>query len=95
MDKKLALYDIDGNAKFQTIATSSSSVQSSAIDADKIMIIACEESHFVAFGSNPTATTSSFIIPQDTPLQFNFKKGDKVAARSHNGNGHITILKMS
>lgn len=94
MDKKLTLYDIDGNAQFQTLGTSASSSQSAAINSDRILLVA-NEAHFVAFGSNPTATDTSFIIPAGFPLQMTFTKGHKVAARTHSGNGHITILELS
>ena len=91
MDKKLSLYDVDGNAKFQTLGTSATSSQSAAIDADKIVLIT-NEAHYVAFGTNPTATDTSFILPAGFPLQIAFVKGQKVAARTHNGSGHLTIL---
>jgi hypothetical protein len=94
MDKKLSLYDVDGTAKFQTLATSTASVQSAVINADKVVLI-CNEAHYVAFGANPTATDASFIIPIGVPIQMAFTKGHKVAARTYNGSGHLTILSMS
>jgi len=93
MDKKLALYDIDGNAKFQTIATSSSNAQSAAIDTDRIMLVSASD-HFVAFGTNPTATSAGFVLPANNPMHFVITKGHKVAAITHNGSGHLTILKI-
>lgn len=93
MDKKLSLYDIAGSAKFQTLATSATSSQSTMINADRIVLIA-NEAHFVAFGTNPTATTTSFVLPAGLPLQIAFSKGHKVAARTHNGSGHLTILSL-
>lgn len=94
MDKKLSLYDVDGNAKFQTLGTSATSSQSAAIDSDRILLI-CNEAHYVAFGANPTATDTSFIIPAGFPLQMSFTRGHKVAARTHTGSGHLTILEMA
>jgi len=91
MDKKLSLYDTDGNATFQTLATSTSSAQSTAIQADRILIVTAL-AHFVAFGENPTADTTGFVVPPNTPMLFMFTKGHKVAARTHSGNGHLTIL---
>jgi GTP-binding protein EngB required for normal cell division len=91
MDKKLSLYDVDRNARFQTLPTSTTSSQSAVIDADKIVLIT-NEAHFIAFGANPVATTSSFILPAGFPLQVAFTKGDKVAARTYNSNGNLTIL---
>jgi hypothetical protein len=93
MDKKLALYDTAGNKTFTTINTSASSAQTAAIQADRILIVSAA-AHFVEFGSNPTAGTDGFIIPPNTPMQFVFTKGHKVAARTHSGNGHLTVLSI-
>jgi hypothetical protein len=92
MDKKIALYR-DGVATFQTLSTTTASSQSTAIAADRIMIVTSAP-HFIEFGTNPTATTSSFVLPADTPLQFHFVRGEKVAARSHSGTGHLTIVDL-
>jgi len=94
MDKKLALYDTDGNETFTTISTNTNSSQTAAIQADRILIVSAS-AHFVEFGSNPTAGIDGFIIPPNTPMQFAFSKGYKVAARTHSGNGHLTVLSMS
>lgn len=91
MDKKLTLYDIDDNAKFETIATNTNSAQSAEISTDRILVISAQ-AHFIAFGENPTAGTTGFVVPPNTPLQFVITKGHKVAARTHSGNGHLTIL---
>ena len=93
MDKKLTLYDIEGNAQYQTLATSTSSSQSSAISTDRILVISAT-AHFIAFGTNPTADTTGFVVPPNTPLQFVITKGHKVAVRTHSGSGHITILEQ-
>jgi len=92
VDKKIALYR-DGVPTFQTLSTTTTSAQSTAINAHRIMIVTSDP-HFIAFGSNPTADTSSFVLPADTPLQFNFVSGEKVAARTHSGNGHLTIVDL-
>jgi hypothetical protein len=94
MDKKLTLYDVDGNAQYQTIATSTSSSQSAAITTDRILVISAT-AHFIAFGTNPTADATGFIVPPNTPMQLVITRGHKVAARTHSGNGHITVLELS
>lgn len=93
MDKKIALYRA-GDPTFQTLSTSTASTQSTAIDAARIMIFTVDP-HFIEFGSNPTASeTTGFVLPADTPLQFSFVKGEKVAARTHSGNSHLTIVDL-
>jgi len=51
---------------------------------------ACEA--HVAFGSNPTATTSSVLMPPDHVEIFSFKSGDKIAfIRSASTSGDLSI----
>lgn len=61
-------------AKYQTISTNGSSVASSAIDARRILVTTGPVTTFVAFGTAPTASTSSFVIPANSQMIFNFKK---------------------
>lgn len=92
MDKKIALYT-EGNALFQTLSTSTSSLQSSAIDGNRILITA-SVAHYIAFGANPTANSSGFFIPAGTILQFNFVSGEKVAAITTTGTGTLSIVNL-
>jgi len=48
---------------------------------------------FVAFGSNPTATTSSLLLAAGYNY-FNFVSGQKVAAISSGGSSTISILDL-
>lgn len=93
MDKKINLYNTDGTKKYQTLATSTGSSQSTAVLASRILLVSAAD-HFVEFGDNPTAATTGFVIPANAPMQFNFVGGQKVAARTHSGNGHLSIVDL-
>lgn len=82
---------IDNTANFQTISVSGTSAQSTAITARRIVITTNTLAVFVKFGSNPTATTSDYLVPANTIMYFNFKTGDKVAVIS-SGNTSISIV---
>lgn len=81
----------DNAANFQTISVSGTSAQSSAIAARRIVITTNTLAVFVKFGSNPTATTSDYLVPANSIMYFNFKTGDKVAVIS-SGNTSISIV---
>lgn len=71
----------DNSAKFQTLATSSTSTLSSAITGRRIAITTGNLAHSVQFGASPAVTTANgFVIPANTVMIFNFKSGNKVAA---------------
>lgn len=73
-------YDLsDDSAKFQTISTNGSSVQSTAITGRRIMITTGSLTTFVEFGSNPTASVVDYVVPANSQMIFNFKSGNKVA----------------
>ncbi len=93
MDKKINLYNTDGTKKFETLATTTNSSQSAAVSASRILLVSATD-HFVEFGANPTANDTGFVLPGNAPMQFNFVSGQKVAARTHNGNGHISIVDL-
>lgn len=92
MSQYLTPFSIDNNAaNFQTIAVSGTSAQSTAITARRIVITTNTLAVFIKFGSNPTATTSDFLVPANTTMFFNFKTGDKVAVIS-SANTSVSIL---
>ncbi len=93
MDKRINLYNTDGTKKYQTLATSAASSQSVAVSASKILLVSATD-HFVEFGANPTADTTVFVLPANAPMQFNFVPGQKVAARTHSGSGHLSIVDL-
>lgn len=93
MDKKITLYHTDGSARFQTLATTTVSSQSAAVSASRILLVSATD-HYVEFGSNPTADATGFVIPANAPMQWNFVGGQKVAARTHSGSGHLSIVDL-
>lgn len=93
MSRYHTLYDSNGNAKFQTIQTSGTSVKSTAITSRRITVIGNSVPHYMAFGtSTVTASTSSAVIPAGAVLDFNFVSGQYVALMSSSGVGYITII---
>ena len=84
--------DPDFTPLVYTVGTSSA--QSAAIVTGsglvRIATKACEA--HIAFGSYPTATTSSVLIPPNWVEIFAFKSGDKIAfIRSASSTGDISI----
>ena len=96
MDKRITAYDTAGAAKFQTLVTTAAVSTSSAITASKILLIGSLQANFIQFGSNPTASlsTSSFVLPANTTMMFNFTSGQKISAVSHTGTAYLTIVDM-
>ena len=96
MDKRITAYDSTGTRKFQTLVTTSVAGTSTAITANKILLIGSLQAHFVQFGANPvaTASTASFVLPANTTMMFNFTSGQKVGVVSHTGTAYLTIVDM-
>lgn len=91
MSQYVTIHDLSsGNATYQTVATSGTSAQSTAVTARRISI-SVNTATFVVFGTNPTATTSGYLIPANTTQLFNFRSGDKVAGILATGTGQMTI----
>ena len=95
-DKRITLYNSNAVAQYQTISTTTSSQQSAAISADRILITSGVQTHFVAFGSNPSAavTANTICIPADTTLMFEFISGNKVAVKTLTSTGHLSIVAL-
>jgi hypothetical protein len=95
-DKRVTLYNSNAVAQYQTIATTVTSQQSDAILADRILITSAVQTHFVAFGSNPSATTTTntVCIPANTTLMFEFTSNNKVAVKTLTSTGHISIVAL-
>lgn len=91
----------NATATFETLAVSGTSAQSAAITARRIGIIAPigvdgsgnNSTIFVAFGTSPTATTSSFLLAPGINY-FNFTSGWKVAAITGGTTNKITIIDL-
>ena len=80
MSQYFTPYTLDDNtAKYQTISTNGSSVASSAISARRIMITTGTQATYVDFGSTPTAAVTTYVVPANSQMIFNFKSGNKVA----------------
>lgn len=96
MSQYLTIHDLtSGNAAYQTIATSGTSAQTSAITARRVMITTGGQVTFIAFGTNPTAVVnSSFQMPANTTMLFNFRSGDKVAAITGGSAAAITVVDL-
>jgi hypothetical protein len=95
MDKRITAYDTSGTRKFQTLVTTAVNT-STAITANRILIIGSLQANFIQFGANPVASvsTASFVLPANTTMMFNFVSGEKVSAVSHTGSAYVTIVDM-
>jgi hypothetical protein len=84
MSQYLTIHDLtSGASAYQTISTTTSSQQSAAITARRIMITTGNLTQYVQFGTSPVVTTGNgFVIPSNTTMLFNFRSGDKVAVVS-------------
>lgn len=73
--------DLDALVADQSpISTSGSSAQSAAFSGDTQLIqISCDTQSAMAYGSNPTATTSNMTIPAGLIIYYRVKGGKKVA----------------
>jgi hypothetical protein len=93
VDKRITLYDNNGDPRWQTIDTTTSSQQSTAITANRILITSAVQTHFVAFGANPSAATTAntVCIPVGEMMFFDFVPGNKVAVKTLTSTGHISI----
>jgi len=96
MDKRITAYDTNGTAKFTTLVTTAAVSTSSAITANRILLIGSLQAQFIQFGVNPvaTASTASFVLPANTTMMFNFTSGEKISAVSHTGTAYLTIVDM-
>lgn len=63
----------------QAVVTGAVSAQSTALTTDVVMLTA-SAACFVAFGANPTATSSSHYLIADYPYVFAVTEGHKIAA---------------
>lgn len=75
----------------QKVAISGSSAQSSAVSSTTNCVRLCADTDcFVAIGSNPTATSSSFYLPAKVPQVLGCSPSDKVAVIGTTGNLYIS-----
>lgn len=83
MDHKIPLYFSNGQPRWQTVGTTTSSRQSNPINANKILITLTGDHHWIQMGTNPTATGTSFSMPNGESLIFEITPGWKVAGMAH------------
>ena len=69
----------DNTAKYQTLSTNNASVQTTAITGRRIMITTGAQATYILFGTNPTAAVTTYVVPANSQMIFNFKTGNKVA----------------
>jgi hypothetical protein len=78
-------------------SVSGTSAQSAATDANTeyVRIVSDTDGVQIAFGANPTATTSSTILGAYDPEIFKIDGGMKIAAILASGTGNIYIDELS
>ena len=82
----------------QAVSTSGTSAQSSALATTTRVVRLCATSDtYVAFGSNPTATSSSMLLPAYSREYFTLPGGAtawKIAGLQVSGAGSLSIVEM-
>lgn len=72
----------------QTVAITGASVQSAAFNASTHAIqVECDSDCSISIGTNPTATTTNFLMGDGTPYQFVVVPGQKIAVISNTSGG--------
>lgn len=72
----------------QTVAITASSVQSAAFNSKtKAIMVECDADCSVVIGTNPTATTSNYLMGDGTPYYFAVGPGEKIAVISNTSGG--------
>lgn len=79
--------------RFQTLATSGTASTSSVITAGTVEIISGKVGHYIAIGTAPTATTSSFFLPADNRAEFQLTDttSTKISVLAESSTGVVTI----
>ena len=82
------------NTAYNASITNSSQASSAIVTGSGMIRISTQGNHcHVAFGADPTASTStSFFIPTNTVEFFAFKSGEKVAFIGNTSAGSISII---
>jgi len=99
MDKRVTLYTTTGTSRYQNVVVGNvAATTSTAINASRILINVGGPSStafvYLAFGTSPTASTSGFVVPSNSSMQFNFIPGDKVSVLGSAGSGVISIVPL-
>ena len=84
--------DPDFTPLVYTVGTSSAQSVAIVTGSGLVRIATKGTEAHISFGSNPTATTSSLLIPPDWVEIFSFRSGDKIAyIRSSSSTGDLSI----
>ena len=79
----------------QNITTSGTSAQSSALNSEtRVVRLIATTNTYVAFGSNPTATSSSMYLTASSSEYFIVAGGSKIAALQVGDSGILNITEM-
>lgn len=77
----------------QNVTVSSSSAQSAALGAGTTLVrLAATTDMWLAFGTNPTATTSGIFMPSGSIEYFGVSPGSKIAAIRDSADGKLNIV---
>lgn len=76
------------------VAVGSVTAQSAAVTATRVRIVSTTNC-YIAFGSNPTADTSSLLLAAGHPEIFTFTTGQKVACLRVTADGVLSIAPLS
>lgn len=79
----------------ERVATSTASAASAAVTASSIVRVISSTDVFLAVGTNPTATTSSMLLPANTPEYIKLNTGDRIAAILSTGSGYLYVTAVS
>lgn len=78
-------------ANGQSIAVSTATAQSAALDFTDALVTSTVDC-FVVAGANPVATTACAFIPANTPLRlYGWKLGEKLAFITASGSGTVYL----
>lgn len=78
------------SASDQSIAVTDTSAASTAVTSTVVRLVGTVACH-VAFGANPTATTSNLLLPANAPEYFTLEPGWKVAVIKASGAADGTL----
>jgi hypothetical protein len=80
----------------QTVAISGSSTQSAAMGQYTSAVRLCATVDcYVAFGTNPTATSSSLYLPANVPEYFAVRESCEVAVLQVSTGGTLSVVEMN
>ena len=80
----------------QRVAVGSSSTQSTALSSETIIVrVVADVDCYLAFGDNPTATTSDLFLAAGSAEYFGVTPATKIAVLYTGSNGYLNIVEMN